>query len=135
MLIGAVATAIFQSSSVFMGLIILLASSGILGLDQVIGFILGAAIGGPTTALVASMSAKHEARKVAVAQSLFNLFGVFIFLPLAYPFEILLRFITPNISQQIVNAQFIFNITIAIICFIFLKPFSKVTNFVTQKLF
>ncbi|MFA6464053.1 MAG: Na/Pi symporter [Candidatus Paceibacterota bacterium] len=133
-IIGALATLFLQSGSVLMGLVILLASGGLLGLNQAIGFLCGAFIGGPLASFIASMHAKTEAKKVAVAQILFNLFALLIFLPILIPFENLLRLTTTNIGQQIVNAQFIMNISTAILCLIFIKPFSKLVTFTTKKL-
>lgn len=133
-IIGAIATAMLQSGSVLMGLVMVMATGGLLGITQAIGFIFGASIGGPTASLVASMHAKPEAKKVAVAQMLFNLLGIAIFLPLAMPFEKLLQFITPNIAQEIVNALFIFNVGSAILCLVFLKPFASLVTATTKKL-
>ena len=53
-IIGAVATSLLQSGSILMGLVMILASSGLIGLDQSIGFIFGASIGGPLASFVAS---------------------------------------------------------------------------------
>ena len=133
-LIGTFFTFFLQSGSILMGLAILLSSSGLLGLNQAIGFMFGASIGGPLASFVASISASEEAKKVAVAQILFNLLTILLFLPFIIPFENLLYFITENISQQIVNAQFIINIVTAILCLIFIKPFSKIVTLVTKKL-
>ncbi len=133
-IIGAIATATLQSGSVLMGLVMIMASGGLLGITQALGFMFGTSIGGPTASLVASMHAKPEAKKVAVAQMIFNLLGILIFLPLAMPFEKLLGVITPNISQQIVNAQFIFNIATAALCLVFIKSFASLTSSVTKRL-
>ena len=133
MVLGAFATFFFQSGSVLMGLVILLASSGLLGLPQAIGFIFGSNIGGPLASFVASIHAHHEAKKVAMAQILFSILGIIIFLPLEVPFEHLLGLITTNLSQQIVNAQFIFNGVTVIICLVFFKPFAKMVSVATRK--
>ncbi len=133
-LIGTFFTFFLQSGSILMGLAILLSSSGLLGLNQAIGFMFGASIGGPLASFLASINANLEAKKVAVSQILFNLFSILLFLPFIIPFESLLHLITENISQQIVNAQFIINIVTAILCLIFIKPFSKLVTFTTKKL-
>lgn len=134
MIIGAFATLFFQSGSVLMGLVILLSSGGLLGLPQAIGFIFGSNIGGPLASFIASIHANHEAKKVAVAQILFSLLGILIFLPLTIPFENLLGLITSNLSQQIVNAQLIFNGVTVIICLAFFKPFARLVSATTRKL-
>ncbi len=133
-IIGAIATSFLQSGSILMGLVILLASGGLLELNQAIGFIFGASIGGPLASFIASIHAKTDAKKVAVAQIIFNLFSIIIFLPFVAPFERILQAMTLNASQQIVNAQFIINITTAVLCLLFIKPFSKLVTLTTKKL-
>ncbi|MEI8337914.1 MAG: Na/Pi symporter [bacterium] len=133
-LIGILFTFFLQSGSILMGLAILLSASELLEINQAIGFIFGASIGGPLASFIASINASTEAKKVAVAQIIFNLFSILIFLPFVVPFENLLRFITTNVSQQIVNAQFIINMSTAILCLIFIKPFSKLVTLTTKKL-
>lgn len=121
--VGAVLTAIFQSSAVLTGLVLILASSGLVGLPMAIGFLLGASIGSPMTAIVASMSASLEAKKVAVAHLYFNFIGFLIFLPFMGTFAKIMGLTNANTTQQIVNAHFTFNIAVAILCFIFFKYF------------
>ena len=134
-LVGAIVTAILQSSSVFTGLILILTLQGLVTLPAAIGFMLGSNIGSPLTAIVASTSANFEAKKVAIAHVLFNVVGVLIFTPFIIPFEKLLRFISNNEIQQIVNAHFLFNITCAIICLAFFEHFEKLVRNVTKILY
>ncbi len=134
-LVGIVITAIMQSSSVFTALTLILAGSGLISLPIAIGFMLGSAIGSPLTAIVASTSASFEAKKVAISHVIFNILGVIIFTPLLYPFVKLLRLISDNEIQQIVNAHFIFNITCAIICLVFFKYFERISKRITQILY
>ena len=133
-LIGTMFTFFLQSGSILMGLAILLSSSGLLGIDQAIGFMFGSSIGGPLASFIASINANTDAKKAAVAQILFNLLTIILFLPFIVPFENLLQLITANVGQQIVNAQFIINIITAILCLIFIKPFSRIVTFTTKKL-
>ncbi len=121
--VGAVLTAIFQSSAVLTGLVLILAASGFVELPMAIGFLLGASVGAPMTAIVASMSANLEAKKVALAHMYFNFIGFLIFLPLIYPFARAMEQTNSSLAQQIVNAHFTFNISIAILCFLFFKYF------------
>lgn len=133
--IGAIITAIFQSSSVFTGLVVILAGSSLVSLPAAIGFMLGSNIGSPLTAIVASTGANFEAKKVAIAHVLFNIVGVLIFIPLIYPFMSLLRFISTDEVQQIVNAHFLFNIICAIICLIFFKRFENLVHKTTSLMY
>ncbi len=132
--VGAIVTAIIQSSSIVTGIVILLAGEHAITLSQGVGIIMGSNIGSPVTALLASISAKFEAKKVAVAQFLFNVIGVLIFLPFLKLFELLLKGISSDITQQLVNAHFIFNFLTAILCLVFIKKFGDITNFVSKKI-
>lgn len=127
-IVGAILTAIFQSSAVLTGLVLILASGGFVGLPMAIGFLLGASLGAPMTALVASMSANIAAKKVAIAHLFFNLLGFLIFLPLLYPFAKAMEHTNGSLAQQIVNAHFTFNISIALLCFIFFKYFDALVE-------
>ncbi len=122
-LIGAVVTLVLQSSAVFTGLVITLASSGLIGLPGAIGLILGSNVGTTATAFIASITANTEAKKVAIAHILFNVIGVIIFLPFISPFIALIKFISPEITIQVVNAHFLFNIISVILGLVFIKPF------------
>ena len=124
-IVGAVLTAIFQSSAVLTGLVLILAGSSLVGLPMAIGFLLGASIGSPMTAIIASMSASIEAKKVAIAHLFFNILGFAIFFSIMPFFAKMLQFTSGNLVQQIVNAHFIFNITTAILCFVFFKQFER----------
>jgi phosphate:Na+ symporter len=78
-LVGAAFTAVIQSSSAFVGIMIVLASQGLLSLDASIPLLLGSNLGTPVTALIASLRADREAKKVAVAFLLVKFISVLIF--------------------------------------------------------
>ncbi|TKJ40234.1 hypothetical protein CEE37_07875 [candidate division LCP-89 bacterium B3_LCP] len=80
---GMLFTAVVQSSSVTTSLIVPLAGAGLVTLEQVFPFTLGANIGTTITALMASLVTQNPAAvAVAFAHLLFNIFGIIIFLPL-----------------------------------------------------
>ncbi len=80
---GMLVTAIIQSSSVTTSLIVPLAGAGLITLEQVFPYTLGANVGTTVTALMASLVTEtHTAVTVAFAHLLFNLFGIAVFLPL-----------------------------------------------------
>jgi phosphate:Na+ symporter len=78
-LVGAAFTAVIQSSSAFVGIMIVLASQGLLSLDASIPLLLGSNLGTPVTALIASLRADREAKKVAMAFLLVKFISVLIF--------------------------------------------------------
>ena len=78
-LVGAAFTALIQSSSAFVGIMIVLASQGLLSLDASIPLLLGSNLGTPVTALLSSMKAGLEAKKVALAFLIIKFISVLIF--------------------------------------------------------
>ena len=84
MAFGAVMTVLVQSSSITTSLIIPLVGAGILTLEQVFPFTLGANIGTTVTAMLASLATGNPAAvTVAFAHLFFNLIGIAIIYPLA----------------------------------------------------
>ncbi|MES2060165.1 MAG: Na/Pi symporter [Patescibacteria group bacterium] len=134
-IIGAVLTIMVQSGALFAGLVLILANGNLIGLPEAVGFLLGCGITPALTAVVASTSATLEAKKVAIANAYFNIGGVILFAPFLYPFIKLLQFISTNEVQQIVNATFIFNVSIAILCFVFFKYFDRLVEKTTVLLY
>ena len=78
-LVGTVFTALIQSSSAFIGIMIVLASQGLLSLDASIPLLLGSNMGTTVTALLASMKSDNEAKKVAYAFVFIKFVSVLIF--------------------------------------------------------
>ncbi len=80
-LVGLIFTALVQSSSATIGVIIVLASNGFLTLPAGIALALGADIGTCVTALLAAIGKTRDAIRAAVGHVLFNILGVVIWLP------------------------------------------------------
>ncbi len=83
MLLGFLVTAVVQSSSITTSLMVPLAGAGLLSLEKVFPFTLGANVGTTLTALMASLVLAGEGQTIAVTAALvhlfFNLVGIFIF--------------------------------------------------------
>ncbi len=133
--VGALLTAMVQSGTLLAGLILILAQNHLIDLPVAIGFLLGCGITPSITAVIAASSTSMEARKIAVANALFNIGGVILYLPFLYPFVELLYVISKDEVQQIVNAEFIFNVSIAILCFVFFKQFDRLVGKITVILY
>jgi len=143
LLVGAVFTALIQSSSAFTGIVIVLAQQGLLTLDAGIPLILGANIGTCITAGLASIGTSREARRVAIAHVMFKIAGVLLFIFLIPTFAEIIRSISPTSSsvgmdklasetpRQIANAHTIFNVSLA---FIFL-PFTTFFANIIMKIY
>ena len=83
--VGAVATAIVQSSSATTGIAIILVQMGSIDFNTAASLVLGMNIGTTVTAWLAALGAPTDARRAALAHSLFNIIGVLIMAPL-FPF-------------------------------------------------
>lgn len=77
-LLGFVLTAIIQSSSVTVSIMVLMANQGLMGLDMCMYITLGCNIGACTTAILASLTGKKDAKRAAMIHLLFNVFGTII---------------------------------------------------------
>ena len=110
-LVGAAFTALIQSSSAFVGIMIVLASQGLLSLDACIPLLLGSNLGTPVTALLASLRTDLESKKVALAFLMIKLISVFIFAAWTVPLGKMLQQITPEASlpRLIANAHTLIN--------------------------
>ena len=90
--IGAVVTAILQSSSASVGILQALANTGVISFASAIPIIMGQNIGTCVTAIISSIGANSNAKRVAAVHLSFNLIGTLLFLPLFYLFSWLFQF-------------------------------------------
>ncbi|WP_085062631.1 Na/Pi cotransporter family protein [Clostridioides difficile] len=122
-LAGFAITGIVQSSSASMGMLIALASQGILPLSSALPILYGDNIGTCVTSLLSSVGASRNARRAAVMHLSFNVIGTIIFmLVLNKPIPAIVTHFDPtDTARQIANAHTLFNLTNVII----LLPFSK----------
>ncbi len=74
-LMGTVLTAIIQSSSVTVSIVLLMANEGLLGLPISLFIILGCNIGACASAVLASLTGKKDAKRAAMIHFLFNVIG------------------------------------------------------------
>ncbi|MGN0424709.1 MAG: Na/Pi cotransporter family protein [Acetatifactor sp.] len=74
-LVGLVLTSIIQSSSVTVSIVLLLANQDLLALDITLFIILGCNIGACSTALLASLAGKKDAKRAALIHFWFNVIG------------------------------------------------------------
>lgn len=77
-ILGAVLTAVIQSSSVTVSIMVLLANQGLLSMDIGLYIILGCNIGACTSAVLASMNGKKDAKRAAAIHLIFNVIGTVI---------------------------------------------------------
>jgi len=124
-----VLTAVFQSSAATLGLAITAAHTGLLTLDAAMPIVLGANIGTTVSAIVSSFGASVDAKRVALAHTLFKVLGVLIVLPFLGLFTSLVGLSTPDMARQVANAHTFFNIVIAVLFLPFTGPFTRLVTF------
>ncbi|MCB1062875.1 MAG: Na/Pi cotransporter family protein [Verrucomicrobiae bacterium] len=122
-LVGAVVTAVVQSSSATTVMVIVLASQGYISLEAGIYLIFGANLGTCITAILGSLGKPREALQAALAHIFFNLAGVSIWFAFVPELADLVRSLSPahpelegaarlaaETPRQIANAHTVFNV-------------------------
>ena len=133
LLLGAAITAIIQSSSASVGILMALGAAGAINIEQAIFIIYGMNIGACMPAFLSAIGAKRNAKQVAVINLLITVFGavllvpVTLFLPIAQTIEGILP---GAVGAQISAAHIFFNIANMVV----LMPFSNVMVKLTQKM-
>ncbi len=121
-LVGAVFTAIIQSSTAMIGLVIAMGISHSITLDVAIAIILGANIGSCIMGWLAALQSGTSAKRASYAQIFINVIGVLLFLPFIHPYTNLIATTSGVLSRQIANAHTIFNILVSLLMLPFIKP-------------
>lgn len=121
-LYGIVITVIIQSSSVVVGLVIVLISQGVITLDSAIPIVVGANIGTTSTALLVSFKLSPLSRLTALSASTFNLIGVLLLLPFLGALERFVESVASNPTVQVALAFTISNTLTSVFFLIFLNP-------------
>ena len=85
--IGVIFTALIQSSSAATGVVITMVGTGVLPLDLALFIVLGANIGTCVTALLASVGANANSKRVALIHFTFNVIGTVIFTAIVWMFR------------------------------------------------
>ncbi len=85
--VGIIFTALIQSSSAATGVVITMVGTGILTLDMALFIVLGANIGTCVTALLASVGANANSKRVALIHFTFNSLGTLLFTVLIWIFK------------------------------------------------
>ncbi|WP_028307300.1 Na/Pi cotransporter family protein [Desulfitibacter alkalitolerans] len=127
-LVGIVTTALVQSSSATIAILIALASQGLIPIEAAIPVLLGDNIGTCVTALLASIGANLSAKRAAAAHVIFNVVGTIIVLILMPLFMQFVMLVSPPdlVARQIANAHTSFNVINTLIFLPLINLFVKV---------
>lgn len=130
--VGTVATAVVQASGVTVGIIVVLASQGIVtDLNQSIPLILGCNIGTCVTALIASIGTNSESKRAAVSHVFFNIFGAFLTLVVFYQLYLwLIPKIGGSLAHQIANLHVTVKLVDALLFLPIVGHFSRFISFI-----
>ncbi|MCR5800261.1 MAG: Na/Pi cotransporter family protein [Lachnospiraceae bacterium] len=131
LLLGVVATSIIQSSSVTVSIILLMANQGLLDLSICLYVIIGCNIGACSSAMIASLSGKKNAKRAALIHLLFNVIGTIIFFIIlqfaADPIVNMISRISSDNGRFVANAHTIIKVIQVIILFPFSNLLVKLT--------
>lgn len=139
--IGVIFTALIQSSSAATGVVITMVGSKVLPLDLALFIVLGANIGTCVTALLASIGANANSKRVAFIHFSFNVIGTTLFTIIIWIFrEQVVNFLTilfPGESQTALQMRLsifhvIFNVTTTCLLLPFVKQLVYFSKFVIK---
>ena len=131
-ILGAVLTAIIQSSSVTVSIMVLLANQWLLSMDIGMYIILGCNIGACTSAILASLNGKKDAKRAAAIHLIFNVIGtVVVFVIFTFGVHGIVEALTMmagnNMGRVVAYAHTFIKIFQVIIMMPFIKGIVKLT--------
>lgn len=127
-LVGMLLTALIQSSSAITGVLVALATAGVIDMTAAFPIILGSNIGTCITAILSSIGTNRTAKKAALIHLVFNITGMLLILPIVNPFIDFIQNMGGTVARQVANAHTIFNVTVTIIIFPFAGLLVKLVN-------
>ena len=134
LLVGMIFTALVQSSSASIGVVIVIAQQGLISLEAGIPLILGANIGTCITAVLAAIGTSQEAKRVALSYVIIEVIGVFVFLFWIEPFAQVVRYLTDmggaGGARQIANAHTVFNVSLGFLFLPFVGLVARLCTFI-----
>jgi Na/Pi-cotransporter len=119
--LGALITVVFQSSSVTTGLAILLVQQGMLAPESAVPIAIGSNAGTPSTALIVSAAMSPAARATAWANLFFNVCGVLAISPFLRPFSSWVIAMAGGAGSAVALAHLLFNVGMSM-AFLFTLP-------------
>ena len=130
--VGALFTALIQSSAASIGILQMLAKTGAVTLQTSAFVLFGQNIGTCITSFIASLGANKNAKRTTLIHFLFNVIGtvVFVIICLTLPFVDFVASLSSNIPTQIANIHTIFNIVTTLL----LIPFGNVLVKAAEKI-
>jgi phosphate:Na+ symporter len=110
---GVVLSALFQSGTAVMILLIAFTQQGVLPVPAVLPLVLGANVGGASVAFMAASGLAAEGKRVAWGHMLMKTAGALLFLPFFSLIQQFLTMFSPDPSRIVANAHTLFNLTVS----------------------
>lgn len=132
-LLGTLVTAVIQSSSASVGILMALGAAGAISVEQAIFIVYGMNLGACMPAFLSAAGAKRNAKQVAILNVLITLSGVLLLVPLTMLLPVastIKGFLPGNPAAQISASHIFFNVAMTLI----LLPFSGLLVKLTQKI-
>ena len=140
-LVAALFTGLIQSSAATTGIVIVMASQGLVNLPTGIALAFGANIGTCATAVLAAIGKPREAVRAAVVHVLFNVAGVLVWVSLIDQLAEFVRWMSPDypelsgnarlaaeVPRQIANAHTMFNVANTLLFISFTGQFARLAE-------
>ncbi len=129
-LVGVIFTALIQSSSAATGVVITMVGTGVLPLELALFIVLGANIGTCVTALLASVGANANSKRVALIHFTFNVIGTVLFTALIWIFKepavnLLVSLFPENDTMSLQMRVSVFHVIFNVTTTCLLLPFTK----------
>ncbi|MEA3439916.1 MAG: Na/Pi cotransporter family protein [Chloroflexota bacterium] len=129
LIFGAIFTALVQSSSATIGVVIAMAGQGLISLETGIAIVLGANIGTSVTAILGSLGQSRTAQQAAAFHTIFNTVGALIWLPFVdFLANLCVQIAPEDLGRQIAWATTIFNVGNTAIFIWFTTPLEKLVR-------
>ena len=140
-LVGIVFTALIQSSSAATGVVITMVGGGVLPLELALFIILGANIGTCVTALLASLGANENSKRIAFIHFIFNVLGTVLFAAVIWVLkEPVVKFLVSifpandpmSLQMRVSLFHVVFNVTTTALLLPFVNPLVKLSQLVIK---
>ena len=144
-IVGAIFTAVVQSSAATLAIVIALGAQGLMPLEAGIALILGANVGTCGTALLAAIGKRAEALQVAVVHLIFNVAGAVVWAFFIPQMADLARFVSPSFPElhgvarlaaetprQVANTHTIFSVANTLVLIWFTDWIARFARFVVR---
>jgi phosphate:Na+ symporter len=115
MVVGAALTVLSYSSLAIVLLIATLTAASLLPSTVALGLVLGANLGSGLLAMLATLHASAEARRLPLGNFIFKAAGALVVVPLLPQVHVLLQQSVPTVHQQVVVFHLAFNVALAVV--------------------